>query len=173
MDLKRPGDLVYILGETRVELGGSLACRLQGALGNSVPAPVPEAIETLRAVHRSIAAGRVRACHDLSEGGLAVAAAEMALAGRLGLELDLDDLPRDDDVRRTDQALLSESSGRFLIEVDPDDAAEFETAMSGIPCALLGRVIDDPNLRIRGFSGEWAIECSVDGLVRAWKGESV
>jgi phosphoribosylformylglycinamidine synthase II len=172
MDLKRPGDRVYLLGETRAEWGGSLAYRVHGHLGARVPAPVPEAIALMRALHRAITRGWVRACHDLSEGGLAAAAAEMALAGRLGLALDLSGMPRADGVARTAGALLSESSGRFLVEVDPADAADFEAALKGHPCALLGRVTDDGALQVRGLAGEQVIACPVDDLVRAWRREA-
>ncbi|MCX7682078.1 MAG: phosphoribosylformylglycinamidine synthase subunit PurL, partial [Anaerolineae bacterium] len=145
MDAKQAGDLVYIVGETRAELGGSLYYRLHGGLGSSVPAPVPDALETMRALHRAIRAGLVRACHDLSEGGLAVAAAEMAFAGRLGMELDLAALPRTVDVDRDDIALFSESSARFLVEVAPEHAAAFEAMLAGRPCARLGHITPSPS----------------------------
>ncbi len=173
MDVKRAGNLVYIVGETRAELGGSLYYRLHGGLGDTVPAPVPDAIETLRALHRAIRAGLVRACHDLSEGGLAVAAAEMAFAGRLGLELALASLPRSADVNRDDVALFSESSARFLVEVAPEDAAAFEAALAGRPIAWLGWVIDEGELRMRGLNGDTVITCPVANLLRAWQATEV
>ncbi len=169
MDLKVAGNQVYIVGETRAELGGSLYHRLHGALGKGVPSPVPDAIETMRALHRAIRAGLVRACHDLSEGGLAVAAAEMALAGRLGLDLSLADLPRSREVNRDDVALFSESSARFLVEVAPEDAAAFEKALAGRPAAALGHVTADGILRVRGLQGNIVLESPVEDLRRAWQ----
>ena len=168
MDLKAPGDLLYIVGETGAELGGSLYYRLHGALGQSVPQPRPEAPGTMRALHACMRRGLVRACHDLSEGGLAVAAAEMAIAGRLGLELVLSALPRSPDVARDDVALFSESAGRFLVEVA--DAAAFEGGMAGRPCACLGRVLAEGVFRILGLGGQTVVSCAVDDLVRAWHG---
>ena len=173
MDLKHAGDLVYIVGETRAELGGSLYHRLHGGLGNAVPAPVPDAIATMRALHTSVRQGLVRACHDLSEGGLAVAAAEMAFAGRLGLELDLAPLPRAADVGRDDVALFSESSARFLVEVAPENAAAFERALAERPAARLGRVTGDKVLRVKGLHGDAVIECAVEDLLRAWQSPEV
>ncbi|MGC9025732.1 MAG: AIR synthase-related protein, partial [Chloroflexia bacterium] len=170
MDLKAPGDLLYIVGETGAELGGSLYYRLHGALGQSVPQPRPEAPGTMRALHACMRRGLVRACHDLSEGGLAVAAAEMAIAGRLGLELVLSALPRSPDVARDDVALFSESAGRFLVEVAPADAAAFEGGMAGRPCACLGRVLAEGVFRILGLGGQTVVSCAVDDLVRAWHG---
>lgn len=177
MDLKAAGDLIYIVGETRPELGRSLYARLCGGIGRHVPAPVPDAIETLRAVHQAIQAGIVRACHDLSEGGLAVAAAEMALAGRLGLDLELCQMPL---VALSEQqdwadiyALFAETSCRFLVEIQPTDRVAFERLLAGRPFACLGQVVATPVLRIRGLNGEQLIECSVSQLLQAWQGTEV
>ncbi len=173
MDLKRAGDLLYIAGETRAELGASLYHRLHGAPGSAVPTPVPGAIETMRALHRAMQAGLVRACHDLSEGGLGVGAAEMALAGRLGLELDLAPLPRADLVTRDDVALFAESNARFLVEVAPGDAAAFEEALGERHWACLGRVVEEAGLLVRGLQGSVVVDCALADLVRAWQGIAV
>ncbi|MFQ6100432.1 MAG: phosphoribosylformylglycinamidine synthase subunit PurL [Anaerolineae bacterium] len=173
MGLKSAGNLLYVVGETRAELGASLYYRLHGALGNSVPAPVPGVIEMMRALHGAMRKGLVRACHDLSEGGLAVAAAEMAFAGRLGLDLDLADLPRTPDVQADDVALFSESSSRFLVEVAPEDAAAFEEALTGWPVAHLGHVTDGGTLRLRGLQGGTVIESPIEELLQAWQSPEV
>ncbi len=117
LDLKRVGDPLYIIGVTKPELGGSEYYRLMGFLGASVPRLRPS--ETIKAYRRLLEAmdrGLVRACHDLSEGGLAVAAAEMAFTGWLGLEIDIDAVPVEG-VMRPDQLLFSESNGRLLAEI--------------------------------------------------------
>ncbi len=173
MDLKSTGDLLYVVGEMRAELGASLYYRLHEAMGNGVPAPVPDAIEAMRALHRAMRRGLVRACHDCSEGGLAVAAAEMALAGRLGLDLEITALLRMHDVETDAVALFAESSGRFLVEVAPDDATTFEEALSGQPVARLGYVTEKDLFRVRGLQGETVIECSVIDLLQAWQGMEV
>ncbi|MBN1890986.1 MAG: hypothetical protein JW850_23520, partial [Thermoflexales bacterium] len=175
MDLKTPGNLVYLLGETRAELGASLYYRLAqpDALGEAVPAPVPDALETMRALHTAMRQGIVRACHDLSEGGLAVAAAEMALAGRLGLDLELAKMPRAPGVDADDTALFAESSARFLVEVAPEDGEGFEQALAGRPLARIGQVSAENLLRVRGLQGEVVIECPIDELLKAWQGTEV
>jgi phosphoribosylformylglycinamidine synthase II len=173
MDLKAVGDPVYVVGETRAELGASLYYRLHGAMGMSVPEPVPDAVETMRALHEAIRAGLVRACHDLSEGGLAVAAAEMAFAGRLGLELDLTNQLRTADVNTDDVALFSESSARFLAEVAPEDAAAFKKVLTGQPVACLGQVTKDMALRVRGLQGNVVIACPIEKLLQAWQSPEV
>jgi phosphoribosylformylglycinamidine synthase subunit PurSL len=173
MDLKTVGDLIYIVGQTRAEMGASLYHRLHGGMGMGVPAPVPDAVETMRALHSAMRQDLVRACHDLSEGGLAVAAAEMAFAGRLGLKMDLASLPRADDVSVDDVALFSESSARFLVEVTPENATAFETTLAGRPAAQIGQVTDDGILRARGLMGDIAIESSIQDLLRAWQSTEV
>jgi phosphoribosylformylglycinamidine synthase II len=177
MDLKAAGNLVYIVGETRAELGASLYYRLHGGMGMSVPKPVPDAIETMRVLHGAMRAGLVRACHDLSEGGLAVAAAEMAFAGRLGLELDLAGLPRAADVAASAAAdavaLFSESSARFLVEVSPENAAAFEEVLAGRPAAQIGQVTAEGALRVRGLEDTVVIESSIQDLLQAWQGTDV
>ena len=101
MDLKEPGNLLYIVGVTRNELGGSHFSRVacDEFLAGAVPRLDPHvAKRTFAAVHRAIHAGFVRSCHDLSEGGLAVAAAEMAFAGGFGADFGLETVPCEDDL---------------------------------------------------------------------------
>jgi phosphoribosylformylglycinamidine synthase len=170
MDLKAAGSRLYVLGETRDELGGSALAALYGLPGGRVPAPVPASFETMRRLHRAIRAGTVRACHDCSEGGLAVAAAEMAFAGGIGLTLELADLPAAPGLT-TPAALFAESSGRFLVEVDEQDAAAFEAILStdpALPWAHAGRTGGE-YLRVSGRDGRAAIEGRLDALKRAWQ----
>ena len=89
MDFKQAGNLIYLVGETHDELGGSHFALVNDLRGGQVPTVDPESAQaTFAAMHRAIDAGLVRACHDLSEGGLAVAAAEMAFAGGFGAQVD-------------------------------------------------------------------------------------
>ena len=173
MDLKERGNLIYAVGETRAELGGSLLHRLHAGLAGTPPAPVPEAVTTLRALHRTITAGLVRSIHDLSEGGLAVAAAEMCMAGRRGMTLDLHALPRSTDVADDTTALFAESSARFLLEVAPGDALTFEAEMVGHPCARVGTVAELPRLCIEGLHGRSVIDLEIADLLAAWQGAEI
>ena len=94
MDLKEPGNLLYIVGVTKNELGGSHFAMVEGLSGGEVPkVDAKQARIAFTALHKALYSGLVRACHDLSEGGLAVAAAEMAFAGGLGAKISLDDVP--------------------------------------------------------------------------------
>jgi phosphoribosylformylglycinamidine synthase len=108
-------------------------------------------------------AGLVRACHDLSEGGLAVTAAEMVIAGNLGLDLHLDAVAAD-----TLTALFSETPSRFLVEVHPDDAGAFEAALDGVALTRLGTVTVAPTLLISA-GGTTVLALDAATLRARWK----
>jgi phosphoribosylformylglycinamidine synthase len=170
MDLKEPGNAVYLVGLTRDELGGSHWYALRGEIGVSVPkADLAIAPRIFAAVHAAIQAGCVRACHDLSEGGLAVAAAEMAFGGDLGLKLALRDVPREAGLEDSARLLFSESLTRFLVEVPRARAARFEKLFKGLPCARLGQVGRKPELVIRAVNGKVVVKAACDALRKAWK----
>ncbi len=160
--LKTPGDLVYLLGDTRAELGGSLLYHLYRFGGGDPPILPGDAPVRYRRLHRAMLDGLVAACHDLSDGGLAVAAAEMALGGRLGLDLSL----RGDGLTPL-AVLFAESNSRLLVEVAPADAIAFEEHMAALPLTRIGQVSDDARLRI-ALDGAPLIDLSLDALLRAW-----
>ncbi|MDZ7640489.1 MAG: AIR synthase-related protein [Desulfurivibrio sp.] len=172
MDAKKSGDLVYLLGVTRPELGASeYAARHQGSggIGNQAPRVEPEAaLFRYRALQRAITAGLVASAHDLSDGGLAVAAAETAFAGGLGLDLDLG-LVACEGIERDDFLLFSESPSRLLVTVAPADADEFEQLMAGATASRLGVVTSEPVLRLLGLSGETIMVERIDDLKKSWQ----
>jgi phosphoribosylformylglycinamidine synthase len=127
-----------------------------------------KAKRTFRAVTQAIDEGMVKSCHDLSEGGLAVAAAEMAFASGFGLEIDLRKVPGKELVR-SDFVLFSESNSRFLIEVAEADKEDFEALMKGKNCALIGKVTKEQKLLIHGLNGKIAVDASLDKLRQSWK----
>jgi phosphoribosylformylglycinamidine synthase len=170
METKKPGDAVYVVGETFSELGGSEYYKLKGKIGKNVPkVHGSQAKKTFKKVTKAIDLGLVKACHDLSEGGLAVAAAEMALAGGFGIELDLTKVPRKG-VDRDDFVLFSESNSRFLLEIPVKAKAEFESLMKGSVCAEIGRVVKESELMIAGLDGVITVEVALADLRRSWKG---
>ncbi len=169
MDVKAPNDSIYIVGETFPELGGSEYYKLKGFLGKSVPeVRGARARKGFRAVTRAIDGGLVKACHDLSEGGLAVAAAEMAFAGGYGLELDLRNVPAKG-LGRDDFVLFSESNSRFFVEVSERARDEFEGLMKGRVCAEVGKVTKSPRLCVRGLGGDVVADAPLGDLLRSWK----
>jgi phosphoribosylformylglycinamidine synthase len=117
-------------------------------------------------LHEAIQAGLVRSCHDLSEGGLAVALAEMAFAGDIGA--DVTELKASN---LSDEALLvSESPTRFILEVTPNHVAALEELFHpGLPLKRLGQTVAQPRLRIAGAKGEWLIWAALDQLKEAWQ----
>jgi phosphoribosylformylglycinamidine synthase len=150
MDLKEPGNRLLIAGLTRNELGGSHWLLTRGLDGGRVPAVDPDLGRPLfRAVHAAINRGLVRSCHDLSEGGLAAALAEMALAGGLGANASLRDVPCDDDAAHDAILLFSESPSRFLLEVRPDDVNDLADLFGGLPLGRLGDVAGGVEVDVR------------------------
>ncbi len=178
MYAKKPGDLVYVVGQTYDELGGSHYYDLFGAVGNNVPRVFPKkAKEIFDALSRATSLNLVRAMHDCSEGGIAVAAAEMAFSGGLGMELFVGEVPyktvnsRQPTVhgKRNDFVLFSESNSRFIVEVDKENQKEFEHILKGLPFGLIGCVSDDKNFRVHGFDGKICIAEDIYKLKEAWQ----
>ncbi len=175
MDLKQAGNLLYVIGETRDEMGGSHYNIVNGIEGGTVPQPNEEALDTLRMLHRAIQAGLVQSCHDVSEGGLAVALAEMCVAGDLGVSMqdyNFDDVDPATPEERRKRILFSESTGRFIIEIDSEQQLMFEDLLGNIPYDRLGQVIEKPVLEIASFSSdERTVAISLVDLERAYRGE--
>ena len=168
MELKQPGNALYLVGLTAPELGGSEYFRLHGELGASVPKLDPETnIRAYRRILGAMDSGLVRACHDCSEGGLGVAVAEMAFTGDLGVDLDIGLVPVSESMR-DDYVLFSESNGRLLIEVAADKADEFERVMEGSAIACVGATKNDRMLSV-SKDGALLFECGLDDLIGAWK----
>lgn len=167
-DFKNPGDCVYVLGATLAELG---ATELAGELGFTSPdVPQVEAVSAVgryHTLHAAIRQGLVNACHDCSDGGLAVALAEMAIGGRLGADLDLDAAPAAPGL--TDLELLySESQSRLVVTVAPENRPAFEALFAGQPCGLLGTVAAGQDLVLRRGQTVLCREPAED-LARAFK----
>ncbi|MDX2035620.1 MAG: phosphoribosylformylglycinamidine synthase subunit PurL [Isosphaeraceae bacterium] len=170
MDLKRSGDHLLIAGHTRRELGGSQWTSHLGLEGGTPPAVEPSvALRTFRAIHAAIGRGLIRACHDLSDGGLAVALAESTFAGGLGARISLRDIPAAEDALADGILLFSESPSRFLIEVDPEHLAEVDRLFDGLPLGRLGYVGDDDRLVVTGLAGTTIVDASLSALESAWK----
>jgi len=170
MDAKMPGDLVFIVGETKNELGGSHYYKIHGGLGAGVPGLDLETAPRIAAkICAAIAQGLVVSCHDCSEGGLAVALAEMAFAGGLGIEADLRGLPKTEDCSRTDAQLFSESNSRYIVEVEPENYDAFAKLMLNLPFGQIGKVTEEKSLVIKTQAGKGVIEADVDSLKKGWQ----
>jgi phosphoribosylformylglycinamidine synthase len=168
MDLKEPGNVLYLVGVTRDELGGSHYHLIHGLSGGKVPMPdLALAPRIFAKLHEAISGGLVRACHDLSEGGLAVAVAEMAFAGGVGA--DVTALGTADGNLADAVRLFSESPTRFVVEVRPNQAAAFEACLAGVPHSRVGQTVKESRLRIAGAGGEWLVWVELPRLKEAWQ----
>jgi phosphoribosylformylglycinamidine synthase len=169
LDPKFADDLVYVLGDTRSELGASEYYQMFGYVGCNVPQVAPEAFSRrYRALADLIAKGRVASCHGIYRGGLGVHLALMAMAGGLGMAVDLAKLPAVA-VDRDDWLLFSESAGRFIVTVDPSQQTAFEAELADLPWACIGRVTAQPRLTIQGLGGGTLIDITVPALKDAWQ----
>ncbi|MBN2178867.1 MAG: phosphoribosylformylglycinamidine synthase [Deltaproteobacteria bacterium] len=169
MDAKKEGDLVYILGMTRNELGGSEWFDMHGFRGNSVPTVNGQRAKKMYdALSLSIRKGIVSSCHDCSDGGLGVALAETAFAGGFGMDIDLSLIPSEG-IERDDYLLFSESQSRFVVTLSPEKREAFETIMEGTILAEVGSVTSDTTFRILGTKGIEIIRKDIDDLKKAWQ----
>jgi len=170
MDFKKAGDLIYLVGSTKNELGASEYFGTRGFIGNNVPeVDPPQGKQLMDSLSAATQKGLVRACHDCSDGGIGVAIAEMAFAGGLGAAIELKSVPLGEPIDRDDFILFSESNSRFLVEVAPENKAEFERVMSGTSFAAIGQVTEADILEIYGVKGRKVVAVSIDELKEAWQ----
>jgi len=156
MDAKKASNLLFMVGETKNELGGSHYYKIKGHVGASVPRlDLETAPRIAEKISAAIAKGLVASCHDCSEGGLAVALAEMAFAGGLGIEADLRGLPRSKDCCRADSQLFSESNSRYIVEVEPENYDAFAKLMLNLPFGQIGKVTEEKKSDIDSLKQAW------------------
>jgi phosphoribosylformylglycinamidine synthase len=170
MDVKMPGDAVYVLGITRNELGASEYYEHLGHVGLNVPRARPEDfLKLYRALEQAVARGLCASCRAVGRGGLAVHGAMAAFAGRLGMVWDLSRVPADGDLSPS-ALLFSESLGRFLVTVPPHGITAFEELMEGLPAGRIGEVTEAPAFRIRTSDGKELLNVPLETLRQAWCG---
>ena len=166
-DFKKPGDRLYIIGNTARELAGSEIADQLGIACNTVPrVDAKSALASYRKLHQAINSRLISACHDLSDGGLAVSLAEMCIGGRLGAHLALNRVPVIGALTLT-EALYSESASRLLVSVAPDKAAEFE-ALFGASAPFIGEVTSDARLTVASADSA-LFSAPVEALAHAFK----
>lgn len=169
MDVKRAGDVVYMVGETFDELGGSEYYAMLGYVGNKVPkVDGPRAKMMYLALNKAIDLGIVASCHDCSDGGLGVALAESSFAGGLGMKVDLGKVPADG-IAGNDVIFYSESASRFVVTVSPQNKEAFEAVMKGNTIAEMGSVVADSVFTVVGLEGEVVVRADINELEKAWE----
>ncbi|HSH04506.1 MAG TPA: phosphoribosylformylglycinamidine synthase I, partial [Anaerolineae bacterium] len=171
MAAKKAGNFLFAIGDTRAELGASHYGLIGGhynAQQNQVPQPVKNAPARFRAIHQAIQQGLIQACHDPSEGGFAVAIAEMCLAGRIGAEISLGYAPAKPYM--TDKVLFfAESLSRFIVEVRPEDVDALTELLGDIPHACIG-VLGGEKLQMKGRFDKILLDLPITDIEQAWRG---
>jgi phosphoribosylformylglycinamidine synthase II len=168
MEVKVPGDLVYVLGETRDELGASEYYQMMSWIGLNVPKVDAEKVIPLyNALYQAIQEELVTSCHAVGRGGLGVHLALSAMGGNLGMDLDLRSVPADKNLSNT-RLLYSESAGRFIVTIDPKKKERFEGIMGALEYASIGRVTDTGILQVSGIDGKIIMKEKIGDLKDAW-----
>ncbi len=162
MDLKETGNDIYLIGRCEPVFGGSHFSKVSLQAADE---PVPQVNEVTprvyKALHQAINSDLIRAVHDLSEGGLGIAAAEMCIGGRLGMKLESSIW--DDPIR----VLFGECTGTLLVEVRKKDKKEFLLLFEGLPLQQIGTVTKDQRLSVLMY-GSSVLDVPLSDLLTAW-----
>ncbi|MGR3177217.1 MAG: phosphoribosylformylglycinamidine synthase subunit PurL [Candidatus Anammoxibacter sp.] len=170
MDAKEPGNLIYIVGETKSELGGSHYYLIHGYIGNSVPQVDANAgKKIMNCLSKASDSRLIRSCHDCSEGGFAVAAAEMCFAGGLGMDLDIANIPTDSGTEADGIILFSESNSRFVVEINPKNRDKFEDALKDVPFGLIGSVQGNDRFIVKNRGQSIIMSENIYDLKECWQ----
>ena len=178
VDAKEASNLLYVVGDTKPELGGSEYYRLMGIRAGIVPRTDPGVLKTrMAALREAMTAGLIASCHDISEGGLAVAICEMLMGGDLGAEIEIAGVNVNPGLR-SDYKLFSESNTRWIVEVWRDERERFEMLMrnrgvgvgAGAEVTKIGETKNDDVVIIRD-GGKKLIEEPLAELRAIWRGE--
>jgi len=165
-DFKKEGNAIVLVGETQPEFGGSLYSRIAGMKSSHVPRTSPERLRTYaNAMLEALQSFKVHACHDLAEGGLAVAIAEMCIASGLGVDLDLSPLDLPGFVK-----LFSESNTRWLVEVGSREAEKFVEFFKErqLKAEIIG-FVSGHELMVKDENGRKLIDVEIEKLDDAWR----
>ena len=174
LDLKQSGDLIYILGETKEELGGSEYYAMEGEkvgkkyIGNNVPKVDAKKNKKLydsffKAIQNNLIASSI----SVGRGGIGVVLAKTAIGGKLGVQIKLKNIPGN--VFRDDYGLYSESQGRILVSINPKNKKKFENNFKNIPYALIGKVTDDQMFEVVGLENKKIINIKIDKLEESYR----
>ena len=171
MDTKLAGNLIYVIGQTYDEIGGSHYTAIHNFVGNSVPVVRPKTgKQIIQSLNHAIDHRLIRSCHDCSEGGIGVACAEMAFAGGFGMDLDLSNVPRSNQTNADDVIMFSESNSRFIVEISPENQTEFENELNGVVFNKIGQVTEGNTFLVKGVAGDKIVDTTIDQLKASWQG---
>ena len=165
--LQQAGNLLVLIGRSEANAGGAVASDLLGLPDSAVPCPDFEIAPALfAAVHEAITSGLVSACHDLCEGGLAVAAGEMVFGSAgLGARIAADRVLASADCP-TGARLYGETPSRFLMEVSSESLDALSGIFRTLPWAVVGEVLDEARLELRD-GDDILVDLTADQLATA------
>jgi phosphoribosylformylglycinamidine synthase subunit PurSL len=174
LDVKHAVDLIYLLGETYDEMGGSEYLKMKSEKDQkkytSIHVPRVDAMKNIR-LYKAFAQDSdsqiISSAISIGRGGLLVALSKMAMAGMLGIDVTLQDLPGS--VKRDDIALFSESQGRIITTIAVENRNQFEKVMKGIPYACIGKVTKDQKIIIRGLKGHEIVNITVGEALKVYR----
>ncbi len=169
LDVKNPGDLIFVIGATKPELGGSEYYAMREATGNKVPkVDAKKAIAIYNAVSSITEKGLASSLHTPAIGGLAVGFAKIAIAGRLGLEIDLSEIPVEGELS-AEEILFSESNSRFIMTVPAANRKKVEKLLKGIPHGIAGKTVKGAALHFQ-VDGKKLFSAGLAELISAYQG---
>lgn len=168
IDAKFPNDLIYVLGDTNNEMGGSEYFEMLKSTDKNVPMVNAQKNKKLykdfyECANKNLIASSI----SVGRGGLGVALLKMAMAGMLGIDVSLKTLKGD--VSRSDFALFSESQGRILITVSPKNKKTFEKIMEGNDISLIGKVIKNDSIQIAGKNGKNTVKTNLEKALKSYR----
>lgn len=166
-NLKSAGNSIYIIGETWDELGGSHYYAINNLIGSKVPTVRPN-LSVLQKLYQAIQNNLISSCHDCSEGGIAVACAEMCFGGEIGIKIRLDKVLCGEKIIRNDTLLFSESNTRFIVEVEKGLEQKFEKLMDGCKFSKIGISTKTPEMEVLGLKGKAVIKSNIGKLKKEW-----
>jgi len=169
-DVKEAGNVLYVVGKTYNELGGSQYFVVSRKKGGYVPkVRIDAAIKTMKRLTAAIKNGYINSAHDCSEGGIAVCVSEMLFSGGMGADISLKGVSIEKGINRDEIIMFSESNSRFIVEVAPGKEKEFKKFMRGIDLSRIGTVTESKKLMVRGVKGKPVVNVDIDKLKETWK----
>jgi len=170
MDVKRAGSFLYLLGETDDDMGPSIYREIAGFKDSSISKTNPaKALKLYKALYSAMGKGLVLSAHDCSQGGLAACAAEMAFTGGIGMDIDLARVKYRGGKADPRLLLYSETSGRILVEVAPENEREFLRLLGGCAVSKIGAAADTGLLSVTAPGGKTFMEADIAELRQSWK----
>jgi phosphoribosylformylglycinamidine synthase len=170
LDPKKVSDLIYVLGTTRDDTGGSEYYNMNGAIGNKVPTvDIERAIPLYQKFMKAHDNGLFASTTAIGLGGLGVALAKKAMAGNCGMYVNLGCMPEEKILRREDYALFSETPSRFIVTVAQENKREFEDIFDQSICTNIGQITSDKFLDIQGFDGKRIALTTINNIKQVYK----